>query len=73
MNKEREIQNNGNKIVNERYYDTFFQSSGSDDADDGGNQLHRTDPMPRNYLHIVYGYTVCCGDMKKLVAWLANS
>ena len=35
-------------------YDTFFQLSESDDPNDGGTQLHGTDPMPRNYLHFFF-------------------
>ena len=50
------------KLIIDTCYDTFFQSSESDDTNDGGTQLHGTDPIPRNYLHFVYGYTVCCMD-----------
>ena len=60
------------KKINGKDYDTFFQSSSFDAANDGGNQLHGTNPMPKNYLHFAYGYMVCCGDRKKLVAWLSN-
>ena len=51
-----------NKIIIDTDYDMFFQLSESDDSNDGGTQLHGTNPMPKNYLHFVYGYTVCCGD-----------
>ena len=50
------------KLIIDTDYDKFFQSSESNDTNDGGTQLHRTDPMPKNYLHLVYGYTLCCGD-----------
>ena len=60
------------EIINEKDHDTFFQSSRSDVLNDGGTQLHGTDPMPKNHLYFVYGYTVCCGDQKKLVAWLSD-
>ena len=49
-------------------YNTFFQSSKSNDTNDGGTQIHGTKPMSKNDLHFVYGYRVCCGDRKKLVA-----
>ena len=62
INQEREKQHIGKKVVIEADYDTFFQSSDSNDINDGGTQLHGTNPMPKNYLHFVYGYTVCCGD-----------
>ena len=51
------------KLIIDTDYDTLFQLSESDDTNDGETQLHGTDPMPKKYLHLVYGYTVCCGDM----------
>ena len=60
------------RIIIQADYDTFFQSSESNDTNDGGNQIHGTNPMPKNYLYFVYGYMVCCGDRKKLVSWLSN-
>ena len=46
------------KLITDTDYDTFIQSSESDDTNDRETQLHATDPMPKNYLHFVYGYTV---------------
>ena len=60
------------RVIIDADYDTFFQSPGSDDTNDGGTQFHGTNPMPKNYLYFVYGYTVCCGDRQKLVTWLSS-
>ena len=60
------------RIIIDPDYDTFFQSSESNDTNYGGTQLHGTDPMHKNYLHFVYGYTLCCGDRKKLFTWLSD-
>ena len=46
------------KLISDTDYDTFIQSSESDDRNDGETQLHGTDPIPKNYLHFVYVYTV---------------
>ena len=59
-------------IIRTADYDTFFQSPNFDDTNDRGTQLHGTKPTPKNYLHFVYGYMVCFGDRKKLVAWLSD-
>ena len=50
------------KLIINADYDIFFQSSESDDRNDGETQLHGTDPMPKHYLYFVYGYAVCYGD-----------
>ena len=59
-------------IITDADYDTFFQLSKFDDINDRGTQLHGTEPMPKNNLHFVYRYTLCCGDRKKLVVWLSD-
>ena len=46
------------KIIVNADYNTFFQSSESHDIDDRETEIHGTDPMPKNCLHFVYGYTV---------------
>ena len=60
------------QIVENADYNTFFQSSESNDTDDRETDIHGTDPMPKNYLHFVYVYTVCCGDRKKLITRLSD-
>ena len=41
------------QIIENVDYDTFFQSSNFDETNDGGTQIHGTEPMPKNYLHFV--------------------
>ena len=57
-------------IINNDDYDTFFESMVLEKGDTAHHALRGSEPMPKNYLHLVYGYTVCCGDRKKLTAWL---
>ena len=45
------------KLITDTDYDTLFQSSESDDTHDWETQLRGMDPMPKEYLHLVYGYT----------------
>ena len=59
-------------MINNNDHDTFFRSI-EIDHEDKVKVLRGTKPMPKNYLHFVYGYTVCCGDRKKLTAWLTNT
>ena len=59
-------------IINNGDFDTFFQDAKYDDENDRETDLRGTNPMPKNYLHFVYTYTVCCGDRKKIDAWLSD-
>ena len=54
-------------MIEDADYNTLFQSSVSNDTDGEETEIYGTNPMPKNYLNIVYGYTVCCGDRKKLI------
>ena len=59
-------------IIENADYNTFFQSSVSNDTDDKETEIHGTNPMPRNDLKFVYGYTVCYGYRKQLITWLSS-
>ena len=60
-------------IIENSDHNTFFQSSVSNDTDDKETEIHGTNPMPKNHLKFVYGYTVCCGGRKKLITWLSTN
>ena len=59
-------------IINTGDYDTFFRDAQYNEENEDEAGLRGNVPMPKNYLHFVYAYTVCCGDRKKLDAWLSD-
>lgn len=58
------------RIIFDHNLDALFESI--NDTSEVSDDLHGTNPMPKNYLHFVYLYTVCCGDRKKLDIWLSD-
>ena len=50
-------------------FDTFFDYASEKDGQEEysiDDPIEGRLPLPTNYLHFLYTYTICCGDKKKL-------
>ena len=62
-------------MIQNKDFDTFFDYASKKDGEEEysiDDPIEGRLPLPTNYLHFLYTYTICSADKKKLDKWLSD-